>query len=57
MDHALARVTKTIQLRTGRPLMPRTLPYQAKTGTDKTQIRLMREQARIEDLLYGPSLT
>jgi hypothetical protein len=57
MDHALARATKPIQLRTGRPLMPRTLPYQAKEGTDNAQLKLLREQERIEELLYGEGLT
>jgi hypothetical protein len=53
MEHALARATRPIQKRSGRPLMPRTLPRKAQAGIDYAQLAAMREQQRIDELLYG----
>jgi hypothetical protein len=51
MEHALARATRPIQKKTGRPLVPRALPRTSQGGVDYTQIAAMKEQQRIDELL------
>jgi hypothetical protein len=53
MDQALARATRPITKRDGRALMPRSLPYKAKEGVDAAQLAALREQKRLDELLYG----
>jgi hypothetical protein len=51
-QHALYRATRPIQLRTGRPLYPRTLPRVAAEAEDREAALALKEQQRIDELLY-----
>jgi hypothetical protein len=53
MDQALARATEPFHKRDGRALMPRSLPYRRKEEVDVAQLAALREQERLQELLYG----
>jgi hypothetical protein len=53
IEHAFARATRPIQKRSGRPLVPRTLPQKAHAGIDYAQLAALEEQRRIDEMLYG----
>jgi hypothetical protein len=52
MEHAMYRATRPIERRTGRPLVPRHLPFMYRVVEDKAAIAAMREQRRIQALLF-----
>jgi hypothetical protein len=56
IEQAMYRATRPIQKRTGRPLIPRTMPMTHHPTEDKAAIAAMREQQRIEALLYSDSV-
>jgi hypothetical protein len=53
MEQALYRATRPIHKRTGRPLLMRSLPFRAGNDDDKAVQAALKEQARIEELLYA----
>jgi hypothetical protein len=54
MEQALARATRPVQKRTGRPLMERSLLRQAQPVVDVAKLAALKEQQRLDALLYGP---
>jgi hypothetical protein len=54
MEQALYRATRPIQKRVGRPLMMRSLLSRTDNGDAKALQAALREQARVEELLYAP---
>ena len=53
IEHALERATRPIKKRTGRPMMRRMLPIKIEEQDDEQLRAQLREQERIETLLYG----
>jgi hypothetical protein len=53
MEQALYRATRPIQKRSGRPLILRTIPFKPDMSNDKAILAALREQSRIDDLLFG----
>jgi hypothetical protein len=53
MDQALARATEPFHKSDGRVLMPRSLPHRRKEEVDVAQLAAIREQERLQELLYG----
>ena len=53
IEHALERATRPIKKRTGRPIMRRMLPIKIVDQDDEQYRAYLKEQQRIETLLYG----
>jgi hypothetical protein len=53
IEHAMYRTTRPIHKRMGRPVMVRTLPFKLQVTEDKEAIAAMKEQKRIDELLFN----
>lgn len=53
-EHAIARATKPINKRYGRPVISRAVPIKHEKNIDEERLRILEEMRKEEEMLFGP---